>query len=104
MKLAIAAILAAAALSGCDTTSTANAPAVATPAAALRTGTPADENTCLGAVGAQTKNTGVVLSSDASQAGTEIIIGVGPQQAKWRCLIARGVVSQVTSLTDEGRL
>lgn len=82
MKLAIAAIIAAAALSGCDTTSTANAPAVASPSPALRSGGVDNERICQEAVAAQVKNTTVILSSEFSQAATEVIIGVGPQQAR----------------------
>ena len=68
----------------------------------LRTGSSADERTCLNAVARETGNTVTVISSDFSQAGTVVTIGVGPQRAPWRCLITRGVVQEVTSLTNEG--
>jgi len=32
------------------------------------------------------------------------MIGVGPQRAPWRCLVSKGVVAEVMSMTDEGRL
>jgi len=75
------------------------------PAAALRTGSASDERACELAVTRETKNPEVVtLSSDMSQANTEVVIGVGPKRAKWRCLVSRGKVSEVMSLTDEGKL
>ncbi|WP_256439264.1 hypothetical protein [Ensifer sp. ENS06] len=39
-----------------------------------------------------------------SQANTQVIIGVGPERAKWRCLVSRGKVAEVMSLTDEGAM
>lgn len=96
----IALAIAGLALAACSETA-GDAPASS---AALRTGSAADESTCLGAVAQQTQNTVTVLSSDFSQAGTAVTIGVGPQRAPWRCLIARGVVQEITSLSDEGYL
>lgn len=65
----------------------------------------ADEQACLQAVSKTTNNGDVVLlSSEFSEAATEVIIGVGPDRAKWRCLVKDGVVSEVMSLTDEGQL
>lgn len=72
--------------------------------APLRTGSSADESACLNAVARETGNTVTVISSDFSQAGTVVTIGVGSQRAPWRCLISRGVVQEVTSLTNEGYL
>jgi multidrug efflux pump subunit AcrA (membrane-fusion protein) len=59
---------------------------------------------CLRAVTNETNNPNVVLlSSDFSQAGTEVIVGVGPQRARWQCIAYRdGSTSRPMSLTDEG--
>lgn len=90
-------------LSGCSETSSGGS--TAAPAASLRTGSAADESACEVAVRRETNNPDVViLDSDFSQAATEVIIGVGPQRARWRCLVSGGRVSDVTSLTDEGAL
>lgn len=70
----------------------------------LRTGSAADESACLAAVGRQTGNAVAVLSSSFSEANTEVIVGVGPDRAPWRCLVNRGVVAEVMSLTNEGTL
>ena len=70
----------------------------------LRTGSSADESTCLSAVGRETANSVTILSSDFSQAGTIVMVGVGEQRAPWRCLISRGVVQEIMSMTDEGAL
>lgn len=75
------------------------------PAPAMRTGSAEDEAACERAVFDETQNENtVVLSSDFSQANTEVIIGVGPNRAKWRCLVSGGRVAEVMSLTDEGAL
>ncbi len=39
-----------------------------------------------------------------SPANNTVIVGVGPQKAKWRCLVKNGRVADVMSLTDEGGL
>ncbi len=70
----------------------------------MRTGSPEDENACLSAVASQTGNTVVVLSSEFSEANTLVMVGVGPQQAPWRCLVSKGRVAEVMSMTDEGAL
>jgi hypothetical protein len=70
----------------------------------IRTAPASDEGTCLNAVAAQTGNSVAVLQSTTSEANNEVIIGVGPEQARWQCLINRGVVVQIMSLTDEGAL
>jgi hypothetical protein len=103
LKLVFGALLlGAAALSGCSETASNTSTA---PAAALRTGSQADEGACELAVTQQTKNSDVVtLSSEFSQANTEVIVGVGPQRAKWRCLVSGGKVAEVMSLTNEGAL
>lgn len=64
-----------------------------------------DEQVCLQAVTQQTNNPDVVLlSSEFSQANNAVIVGVGPQKAKWRCLVKNGTVAEVMSLTDEGAM
>lgn len=88
--------------SGCSETTS---PGTAGPAPALRTGSPTDERACELAVTRQTNNGDVVtLSSNFSQANTEVIVGVGSDRARWRCLVSRGIVAEVMSLTDEGAL
>ena len=64
------------------------------------------EQACLRAVTQTTNNPDVVLlESTYSEAGTEVIVGVGPQRARWRCIGYRdGTTGEVMSLTDEGRL
>lgn len=72
---------------------------------AMRTGSATDEQACELAVTRQTNNPDVVtLSSQFSQANTEVIIGVGAERAKWRCLVSGGRVAEVMSLTNEGAL
>ena len=73
--------------------------------AAARTPTPA-EQACLRDVTRETNNPDVVLlSSSFSEAGTEVIVGVGPQRARWRCIAYRdGSTVGIESLTDEGAL
>jgi hypothetical protein len=67
--------------------------------------TPA-EQACLRDVTRETNNADVVLlSSSFSEAGTEVIVGVGPQRARWRCIAYRdGTTAGIMSLTDEGAL
>ena len=64
------------------------------------------EQACLRDVTSTTNNPDVVLlSSSFSQAGTEVIVGVGPQRARWRCIgYNDGTTADITSLTDEGFL
>lgn len=81
-------------LAGCvEETSTSGAPSAA-------------EQACLRDVSRTTNNGDVVvLSSSFSQAGTEVIVGVGPQRARWRCIAyADGTTAGIMSLTDEGFL
>lgn len=84
------------ALAGCVETSgssTAGAPSLA-------------EQACLRDVTATTNNPDVVLlSSSFSEAGTEVIVGVGEQRAQWRCIgYSDGTTAGITSLTNEGFL
>ncbi len=64
-----------------------------------------DKRACLLAVKRQTNNPKVVvLSVETSEANNSVTIGVGPNRAPWRCLVKRGIVAEVMSLTDEGKL
>lgn len=70
---------------------------------ATKTPSPAAQ-ACLRDVTATTNNADVVLlSENFSQAGTEVIVGVGPDRAHWRCIgYADGTTGGIESLTDEG--
>ncbi|MFO1126067.1 MAG: hypothetical protein U1E25_12935 [Methylocystis sp.] len=64
-----------------------------------------DKTACLRAVRRQTNNRQVVvLGVETSEANNSVTIGVGPNRAPWRCLVKRGIVADVMSLTDEGKL
>jgi hypothetical protein len=64
-----------------------------------------DKQACLQAVKKQSQNPQVVvLGAESSEANNSVTIGVGPNRAPWRCLVKRGVVAEVTSLADEGKL
>lgn len=70
-------------------------------------GTPSlAEQGCLRDVTRTTNNPDVVmLSSSYSEAGTEVIVGVGPDRARWRCIGYKdGTTSSIMSLTNEGAL
>jgi hypothetical protein len=69
-------------------------------------GTPSkDEQACLQAVSIKTNNGDVVvLSTETSEANNVVVVGVGPKHAPWRCLVSKGVVAEVMSLTNEGAL
>lgn len=62
------------------------------------------EQACLLAVGIETGNPDyVLLESSYSEAGTEVIVGVGPQRARWQCIAySDGTTSRPMSMTDEG--
>ncbi len=65
----------------------------------------ADQKACLKAVKHKTNNKVVtVLDATSSEANNMVTIGVGPDKAKWQCLVKNGSVSKVMSLTDEGAL
>ena len=77
------------------------------PSSAAASGTPSlAEQGCLRDVTRMTNNPDVViLSSSYSEAGTEVIVGVGPDRARWRCIGYKdGATSSIMSLTDEGAL
>ena len=63
------------------------------------------EQACLAAVSRETNNGEVVvLDTNSSEANNTVIVGVGKDKAKWRCLVKNGRVAEVMSLTDEGAL
>jgi len=72
--------------------------------APLRTAPASDEAACLTAVGNVTNNTVTVLESLTSEANNMVTIGVGPDRARWQCLVNGGVVVQTMSMTNEGSL
>jgi hypothetical protein len=72
-----------------------------------QSGTPTSaEQACLRDVTRTTNNPDVVLlGSKPAGAGTEVIVGVGAQRARWRCIgHSNGSTSGIMSLTNEGRL
>lgn len=64
------------------------------------------EQACLRDVTQTTNNPDVVLlDSSFSEAGTEVIVGVGEARARWRCIGYRdGTTADIQSLSDEGKL
>ena len=79
----------------------------ASPAPAINTAMPSkDEQACLRSVSTTTANGDVVLlqGTETSEANNTVYVGVGPKRAKWRCLVKNGIVADVMSLTDEGKL
>ncbi len=84
------------ALSACDDTGGTSVPTEATPA----------QQACLRDVAATTNSTQVVvLSSAFSEAGTQVKVGVGPDQAPWNCIAYNdGTTAGIESLSDEGAL
>lgn len=67
-------------------------------------GTPSeDEQACLAATSRETNNGDVtLLGTETSEANNTVYVGVGPQRAKWKCLVKNGKVAEVQSMTDEG--
>ena len=55
-------------------------------------------------IGAQTGNSVRVLRSETSEANNFVVVGVGPNNAPWNCLVNSGVALEVYSATDEGAL
>ena len=94
------AVVASAVLAGCveDTGGSATAAGNAPEAAARQA--------CLRAPIEETGTSNVsVGSSSFSEAGTEVILVVGPQQAAWQCIGYRdGSTTRPMSLTNEGAL
>lgn len=61
-----------------------------------------DRKACKASVKEKTKNDTIkVLSWEFSQANNTVIVGVGPNKAKWKCLVKDGKVVDVTSLANE---
>jgi hypothetical protein len=54
--------------------------------------------------GLRCKTKVVVLNVETSEANNSVTIGAGPDRAPWRGLVKRGIVANVMSLTDEGKL
>jgi hypothetical protein len=90
------ALFAVAALAGCVEESA--APVTAAPSLA--------EQACLRDVSRTTNNGDVqIMSSLFSQAGTQVVVGVGPDRARWECIgYEDGTTAGIMSLTDEGSL
>ena len=99
MKRIFTAALLTLPLAACETSGESSGVAANDPEASARAA-------CLRDVQLETGNsTAVVLSSSFSQAGTEVIVGVGPQQARWRCIAySDGTTDGIMSLTNEGSL
>lgn len=99
----VAVAVTATALSACVSTS--EQATSSSPSASSRMPTPA-EQACLRDVTRATNNPDVVLlDSTFSEAGTEVIVGVGPRRAPWRCIAYQdGITAGIVSLTDEGAL
>lgn len=101
----VPALLCAGLLAGCvDEMGPHSGAVTPAPAAQMRSGSPADEKACLTAVARKTQNSVHIISSDFSQANTMVMVGVGPQSAPWKCLVSRGRVAEVMSMTHEGTL
>jgi hypothetical protein len=91
-----AALLAFAALAGCveeTSSATTTAPTLA-------------QQACLRDVSRTTNNGDVaIMSSTFSQAGTQVVVGVGPERARWECIgYEDGTTAGIMSLTNEGSL
>ena len=100
-------ITAGAAIAGCSQTSNSSQEVSLTqpPSEAVQASSAA-EQACLAAVSNQTNNSDVAaLSSEFSQAGTIVKVGVGPQRAPWNCIAySDGSTTEIRSLTNEGAL
>ncbi len=64
---------------------------------AAGTGDKTDEMACLAMVGRQAKSTVTVLSAQPSGASTVVMIGVGPKNVPWRCVVSKGIVSEAAA-------
>ena len=66
----------------------------------------AAQQACLQRVSIETNNGDVsVIRSSFSEAGTEVIVGVGPQRAPWQCIAySDGSTTRPMSMTNEGFL
>ena len=103
-------VLTLGALTGCESSGTTTAPPAMSAAPVLApAGNSVEEaarQACLRAVMAETNNpTASVQSSDFSEAGTRVVVGVGPQNAPWECIAySNGSTTRPMSLTNEGSL
>lgn len=92
-------------LAGCvETSGPASGPATGGAAPAGNSVEADGRAACVRDVKAETGNPqAVVLSSSFSEAGTEVIVGIGPQKAPWRCIGYKdGTTAAIMSMTDEG--
>ena len=71
-------------------------PATTTANTGVRTGSAADENACLLAVAKKARSSVSVLSSELSQGATLVMVGVGTNNAPWRCLVSGGKVQETS--------
>jgi len=72
-----------------ETTTTGDKPAAAEPEAAAMDTETVTNNACIAAVSGQANGADVtVLSNEFSEANTLVMLGVGPDQAPWRCLVS----------------
>jgi ABC-type Fe3+-hydroxamate transport system substrate-binding protein len=101
-RFVIAGLLSGLLLSACSETS--NPSLSPDTSSALRTGSKTDEKACLDAVAKQANNTVTIISSEFSEANTLVMVGVGPENAPWKCLVSKGVVAEASFAGDEGKL
>ncbi len=97
-KKLLVALPAIALLAACDEGGSGSNAATSTPTTA--------QQACLRDVTATTGNPDVVLlSSQGSEAGTLVKVGVGPNRAPWQCIAySDGTTDGIVSLTNEGTL
>ncbi len=93
----------------CEAASTLGSPSTSvmeqsTPLPTGRSGSAADENTCLRAVALKARAAVSVLSSGKTEGGTLVVIGVGAEEAPWRCVVSGGEVKEIAFAGSEGRL
>jgi hypothetical protein len=101
MRILIIGLMSGVLLSACtETSNTSMSPSPS----AMRTGSSTDEQACLDAVAAQANTTVSIISSEFSEANTLVMVGVGPQNAPWRCLVSKGVVAEAMFAGSEGNL
>lgn len=70
--------------------------AQAGPQAAV-TGDKTDEMACLAMVGRHAKSTVTTLGAQPSGADTVVMVGVGPKNVPWRCVVSKGIVSEAVA-------
>ena len=104
LKNGAALVFAALTLAACESTPGTPPKPAEKPEETINMASPADQATCVNAVGAQANNSATVISSTTAQVSTIVIVGVGTQKAPWKCVINKGKVVEVMSLTNEGAL